>query len=79
MEKKREIGEVISEMMSCLDTAVDRLHDVAELLDLTKEETNRLKKNGVALETVVGDLKKDFRSLSSLSKDVQEELDPYLR
>jgi len=79
MTEKEQIEEIICEMMSCLDTAVDRIQDAAELLDLNKNEKETLKKHGIALKRAISDLKKYFRSSSCLDSDVQKDLESYLQ
>jgi hypothetical protein len=79
MTENEHIKEIISEMMSCLDTAVDRIQDAADLLDLSRNERERLKKHGIALERAIKDLKKYFLSSSCLDREVQKQLEAHLR
>jgi hypothetical protein len=77
--KSEAITEAMVEMMTNLDAAVDRIRDVAELLELEEREKKTLRERLISLESEINDLKAYFRSLPSLDDDIQKSLDSYLR
>jgi hypothetical protein len=79
MSEKRELVQVIAEMMNCFDFACDRIRDVDEILDLDEEEKVALENHGEELKSVILDIKTYFRNLQALDAKTKEELEPYLR
>lgn len=82
MTGSQKVNEVIVEMMTNLDAAVDRIRDLAELLNLGQAEKETLRERGMALESDINNLKTFLRSLPSLQKDLPDtkgSLEPFLR
>lgn len=79
MGQRMKLDELIAELMRCLDSAADRIHDISELLDLGQEDREKLKRDAAALVSVTNELKAYFRSLESLDTEIRKKLEPYLR
>lgn len=79
MGQNRKLDELVAELMTCLDSAADRIRDISEQLDLGKTDKETLKHHGESLVSATNDLKTYFRSLESLDTETKKKLEPHLR